>query len=181
MILGRSVVGQRIPFYLVDATDGVTPETAITFTPQYSKNGLAFVNFINTRVEIGSGWYYLEATATEINTDGIFIVRAAATGVRTFNAEHHVRSLIQSTDILDQVNAALAEIQVEPTGLWTPTRSLAGAIMDTRQWLHASHDSTQLTTTTGQVVMKLDNGTARFKKTYSRVGNVFTVNKPIAP
>lgn len=62
---------RRVPFYLVDATDGVTPETGESGgQPQISKNGGAFSNTSATLTAVGNGQYYVELTAGELDTLG---------------------------------------------------------------------------------------------------------------
>jgi len=62
--------------FLVDATDGITPETAEAGgQPQISKNGAAFTNTSATLVAIGNGAYYLILTPGEVDTFGWILVR----------------------------------------------------------------------------------------------------------
>lgn len=78
---------RRVPIYLVDATDGVTPETGLTFSGsdvQLSKNGAAFASFAGTMTEVAAGLYHYEATAGELDTLGFLAVKVVKTGVRTF-------------------------------------------------------------------------------------------------
>lgn len=80
---------RRIPVYLVDDTDGKTPETGITFSAgeiKISKNGGAEANHAGTVTELASGMYYYEATAAELDTLGFLSVRLTKSGVRTFAA-----------------------------------------------------------------------------------------------
>jgi hypothetical protein len=62
---------RRVPFYLVDATDGLTPETGeVGGQPQLSKNGGAWANTAGVLVAVGNGQYYVELTAGELDTLG---------------------------------------------------------------------------------------------------------------
>lgn len=62
--------------FLVDATDGITPETGETGgQPQISKNGAAFANTSGTLVSIDYGAYYVILTISEIDTLGWIIGR----------------------------------------------------------------------------------------------------------
>lgn len=62
---------RRLPLYLVDATDGITPETGESGgQPQLSKAGGAWTNTTATLVSLGNGGYYVELTGTELNTLG---------------------------------------------------------------------------------------------------------------
>lgn len=80
---------RRIPVYLVDATDGYTPETGITFSAgdiKVSKNGGAEANHGGSVTELAGGIYYYEATAAELDTAGFITIRFTKAGVRTFVA-----------------------------------------------------------------------------------------------
>jgi hypothetical protein len=67
---------RQVYFHLVDATDGITPETGETGgQPQISKNGAAFGSTTNTLVAIGNGSYYCELTAAELSDFGFIMVR----------------------------------------------------------------------------------------------------------
>lgn len=62
---------RRLPLYLVDATDGITPETGETGgQPQISVNGGAWTNTTATLTAVGNGGYYVELTAAELGTAG---------------------------------------------------------------------------------------------------------------
>lgn len=76
---------RRIPFCLYD-TAGATLQTGIVLSGselQLSKNGAAFANFAGTVTEVGSGLYYYEATAAEVNTLGFLALKIVKTGIRT--------------------------------------------------------------------------------------------------
>src|SRR5687768_1033516 len=80
---------RRIPLYLVDDTDGKTPETGVTFSAgeiKVSKNGGADGNHGGTVSEIALGRYYYEATAAEFDTLGFLSLSFTKTGIRTFQA-----------------------------------------------------------------------------------------------
>jgi hypothetical protein len=75
---------RRIPFVCVDATDGVTAETGLTFASNdllISKNGAAEAAFAGTATELGGGLYYYEFTAAELGTVGFITLRVNKTGV----------------------------------------------------------------------------------------------------
>lgn len=77
---------RRIPIWLVDATDGIVSETGVTGTPRISKNGGASAAAATTITEVDStnmpGLYYIELSATEVDTLGTVMVsfKTAATG-----------------------------------------------------------------------------------------------------
>ncbi len=67
---------RRVWLYLVDATDGLTPETSEGGgQPQISKNGAAWGNTSATLTAVGNGTYYVELTAGELDTLGKGFVR----------------------------------------------------------------------------------------------------------
>lgn len=67
---------RRVHLQLVDATDGITAETGEgSGQPQVSKNGAAFANTSATLTHIANGWYYVELSATEVDTVGPIVVR----------------------------------------------------------------------------------------------------------
>lgn len=69
---------RRMFFYLVDATDNETPETAIAIASgelQLSKNGAAFADGAGTWTHVAAGVYQYEATAAELDTVGVLIVK----------------------------------------------------------------------------------------------------------
>ena len=100
---------RRIPVYLVDATDGFTPEVGITPTGaeiQTSENGAAFVNFAGTWTEIANGLYYYEFTAAELSTLGFVTVKVNVAGVRDFIGTAQVAIARPGRIGLDGIDAA---------------------------------------------------------------------------
>lgn len=98
---------RRVPIHLVDATDGITPETGeATGQPQISKNGGAFANTTATLTAIGNGAYYVELTATELNTVGFIVVRFKSANT----AEAQVVGQVVSFDPYDAVRAGLTAL-----------------------------------------------------------------------
>jgi hypothetical protein len=78
---------KRIFFYLVDDTDGKTPETLVVPSAselQISQNGGSFANFAGTWTEVGSGFYYYTPTVGEVNQQGILVLKLVKTGIRTY-------------------------------------------------------------------------------------------------
>lgn len=84
-------VKRRFPVYLVDETDGITPETGEAGgQPQISKGGGAWANTTNTLVAIGNGAYYVELTATELDTLGPLLIRYKSANTAEFNIDGEV-------------------------------------------------------------------------------------------
>lgn len=84
---------KRIPLYLVDDTDGKTPETGVTFSAgdiKCSENGAAEANHAGTVTELAGGAYYYEAANAEVDTPGFLMCRFTKSGVRTFVAHANI-------------------------------------------------------------------------------------------
>jgi len=83
---------RRMLLYLVDATDGKTPETGLSsgFTIEISKNGAAQGSGGGSITEIGDGFYYYEFTATELNTLGFIAISIRHANCRDFAGEVQV-------------------------------------------------------------------------------------------
>lgn len=98
---------RRFPVYLVDATDGITPETGeAAGQPQISKAGGAWANTSATLTAIGNGAYYVELTATELNTLGMLQVRYKSANTAEFNMDAQVVAF----DPNDAVRAGLTAL-----------------------------------------------------------------------
>ena len=75
----RATALADIPFYMVDSTDHVTPETSLTVTAEVSKDGGAFAAAAGSVTEIGSGVYHFDATAADMTAD-VVVFKFTATG-----------------------------------------------------------------------------------------------------
>jgi len=76
---------RRFPLFLVDDTDGSTPEDGEDAgQPQISINGGAFNSTFNLLVFISDGAYYVELTVLELNTLGIIRIRYKSANTREF-------------------------------------------------------------------------------------------------
>lgn len=74
-------------FFLVDATDGITPENGEAGgQPQISTNGAAFGNTIDTLNLIGNGAYYITLDPSEIDTLGWILVRYKSANTAEFSS-----------------------------------------------------------------------------------------------
>jgi hypothetical protein len=90
-------------FRLVNATDDETPETGKTATVQISKNGGTFANATNAAVEMAQGFYYVDLTTTETNTDGPLGFVASAPGTNIFADIHQVYTHLLTTTEINRV------------------------------------------------------------------------------
>lgn len=92
---------RRITVYLVDATDGFTPETGRsgTATVTVDKNGAGFGASAGSFTEIGVGHYYYEATAGEVDTLGALHINVADAESRNFPGVVQVVAFDPYTDI----------------------------------------------------------------------------------
>lgn len=98
---------RRVPVHCCDATDGITAETGeASGQPQVSKNGGAWANTSATLVAIGNGAYYVELTATELNTIGLVQVRYKSANT----AEYQIDGFVFSYDPYDSVRLGLTAL-----------------------------------------------------------------------
>jgi hypothetical protein len=82
---------RRFPVYLVDATDGLTPETGEAGgQPQIQKSGGAWANTSATLSAIGNGAYYVELTQAELDTLGDGQIRYKSANTAEFNMPFQV-------------------------------------------------------------------------------------------
>lgn len=68
----------RVPLKAYLAADHLSPATGKTIAVVISKNGGAFANpsgGATNATEIGNGWYYVDLTTTDTNTNGPLVVR----------------------------------------------------------------------------------------------------------
>jgi len=84
--LSESTAARRYFYlHLVDATDGLTPETGEAGgQPQISINGAGFGNTTATLTSIGNGAYYVALTAAELGTLGAILVRYKSANTAEF-------------------------------------------------------------------------------------------------
>lgn len=76
---------RRFPLFLVDVTDGYTPETGEAGgQPQISINGGSFGNTNGILVHVGNGYYYVELTVSELSSLGHVNVRYKSANTREF-------------------------------------------------------------------------------------------------
>lgn len=72
----------KFPFKMVDSTDHITAETGLTVTATRSLDGAAFGACANSAAEIGSGWYYIDLDAADLNGNTV-VLKFTATGADT--------------------------------------------------------------------------------------------------
>lgn len=70
-----------LPILMVDATDGITPETGLTVAGTRSIDGGAFASIAGTIAEVSNGVYSVDLAAADTNGDSI-IYRFTGTGAR---------------------------------------------------------------------------------------------------
>lgn len=91
MLSDANATRRRFPVFLVDATDGLTPETGEGGgQPQITKIGGAWANTSATLTSVGNGHYYVELTTIEINTLGYFAIRYKSAATAEFNMDGQV-------------------------------------------------------------------------------------------
>lgn len=134
---------RRFHLYLVDATDGLTPETGEAGgQPQISKNGGAFSNTSATLTSVGNGAYYVELTATELDTLGGIMVRYKSANTAEFNGEARVElqplSPTTAGRTLDVSTTGEAGIDWANIGGPTTSQTLSGTTIGTATALGAN-------------------------------------------
>ena len=100
----KTSTGTFLHVYLVDATDGYTPETGISSpTITLSKAGGAFAAPSDgTWTELSGGWYKLALDATDTDALGSLAINVVAGGCRNFTDAVEV-----VTDTLEDMDALL--------------------------------------------------------------------------
>jgi hypothetical protein len=115
---------RRIPFKLVDATDGFTPEPGLTFSGaeiQVLKNGDTWTNAAGSATDKGNGSYDYEPTAGEVDTLGHIQVRINKSGAREFTALAQVVAF----DPYDAAGLGLTRLDAAITSRATPAQAAA--------------------------------------------------------
>lgn len=128
----------RIVFLLTDATDNETGETGITPTITLSKNGGTLTAATNSATEISNGWYYVDLTATETNTDGPMIFEATGSGSNVWRQIYnvktyalHVTELVKLADIV--LRRRGANVEQSSFGDTLALDSLYGLVQSTNE------------------------------------------------
>lgn len=91
MLIKQSTTYTRT-FFMVDASDHVSPKTGLTVTVTISKAGGSFGAAGGTVTEVANGWYKIALTTTDTNTVGDLSYHCTATAA-------------DDTDFSDQVTA----------------------------------------------------------------------------
>ena len=121
-------VGLRVPLKAYLAADHVSNAVGVTLTVVISKNGAAFANpsaGATNAVQIGSGWYYVDLSTTDVNTLGPLIIRGTAASV------DDVESVYQVVDA-NSMGAAYLDAAISSRNSTTPpTAAQIRAEMDT--------------------------------------------------
>lgn len=125
----------------LDATDGVTPETALSVTVQVGKNGAVFVarNSGTAITHDADGFYRVALSATDTDTSGSLIVKSVVAGAAPVwhectvlqSARYDLAILGTGTQNVNvatidaaALDAILDDPIAEPTAIWTWPGSL---------------------------------------------------------
>jgi hypothetical protein len=170
---------RRFYLFLVDLTDGHTPETGEAGgQPQISKNGAGFTNTTAVLVHVGRGQYYVELTAAELDTLGYIQIAYNSANVREFPGQGHVVAYNphSATDLglsyLTVLGAAIAE----------PTTTISATPTPVQLWgLQVQLLRNMLKATATEIKAHNDAGVAIAKYTITDDGTTFTRNKQAAP
>lgn len=71
-------------FYMVDSTDHRTPKTGLTVTAYRALDGGSFAACTNSASEVGSGWYKIDLSSSDLNANTVAL-RFTATGADQTN------------------------------------------------------------------------------------------------
>lgn len=102
---------RRLFFQAVDATDGITPETGLAGAGRLSKAGAATAATGNiTQIDATNmpGRYYVQLTATEVNTLGVVEFRFKTAAC----AEVVMRGLVVAIDLMTANNMGITNLDV---------------------------------------------------------------------
>lgn len=88
-VLSQAVGAIRL-FKMIDANDHISKKTGLTPTVNISKNGAAFSGAAGTVAEVGNGWYSIDLTTNDTDTNGDLAFYITAGGA-------------DDTDFVDQV------------------------------------------------------------------------------
>lgn len=100
---------RRVRLKLVDASDGMTPETGETGgVPQYSINGSSFASTANSLVSIGNGSYYVEMEVSEVSEKGSLEVRYKSANTAEF--ADVIQIVEAETTTMDQLKAMVISL-----------------------------------------------------------------------
>jgi hypothetical protein len=69
-----------VPFFLAASADHVTGLTGAAPSVLISRNGGAFAAPAGAVAELGDGWYSLTPAGSDVTTDGVLLLHAAASG-----------------------------------------------------------------------------------------------------
>lgn len=115
----------RIPLYAVLASDHIAPATGKTIAITISKNGAAFGNpsgGATNATEIGSGWYYFDASTTDTGTLGPLIVHGAVATVDNVDIAYEVvNATTGGWTNLDAAVSSRMATYTQPTGFLAAT------------------------------------------------------------
>src|SRR5215472_13067128 len=76
-LIQQSTANDPLFFFLVLASDHISPATGLTPTVTLSKNGAAFASPAGAVTEIANGWYQVAGNATDTNTLGDLLLHAS--------------------------------------------------------------------------------------------------------
>lgn len=152
---------KHIPMKLVDATDGYTPETGVTFSAgelKISKAGGVEANHAGTIAEIGGGVYVYVPSNAEVDTFGQLVVRTNKSGIRDAVFTAQVVAIDPYTSVSTAVydtadgiesgltfkqamRIAMAVLAGKLSGAGTTTETFRNAVADSKTRVTATVDS----------------------------------------
>jgi hypothetical protein len=103
---------RRAHIYLVDATDGITPETGeVNGQPTISINGATAANTSATLTHVANGHYYVTLTVAEVSTEGWVIIRYKSANTADYKGIYAVTPAIAENTILTKLQQLMFTLQ----------------------------------------------------------------------
>ncbi len=172
---------RRVYFNLVDATDGNAAETGVTVSNtnecQISENGGAFANCTGTTTEVGSGLYYHELAAADVDTVGCHLLKIADAAAQTTITSYCVRAF-DATSTAPNVNVASATSGAIEEQDFLGTGQFQAGGSGTSWILSASETASDIG---GQTICDVSTKQCRRCNTYNTGTKTCTVDSGITP
>jgi hypothetical protein len=137
----QSTSADPLTFFMVDSTDGKTGKTGLSPSVTLSKNGGSFAAPAGVVSEIANGWYKVAPNATDIDTLGILLLHATASGADPVDTKFQiVASNPRAND------AGTAATQATTAANQTTEAAIAAAVLATPANKLETDDSGHVTT-----------------------------------
>ncbi len=167
---------RRVYFFLVDATDGKTPETGeAAGQPQISIAGASWTNTTGTLVAVGNGSYYVELSTIELGTLGVYSIRYKSANTCEFQDCFYVIPTDPYTNwstFSSGVNAVTLTLHDEVAA------DVPGVLCVVRSTDEATEYAHGVTATDGTCGFNLDDGSYNVRYGGNAQGNKYIFSNP---